>query len=230
MKKLPVIISISVLGLMVLLYFTVSGFRDFIEEGFEVLVDSDQERARNWIGNFGVAGPFIIILGITVQMFLFIVPNVLLLMIAIISYGPIWGSLISLVGVFASSTLGYLIGQYLGPVTVNKILGDKTKNKITGFLQEYGFAAIAITRVSSLSNDSLSIVAGLLKMSYKKYIAATMLGITPLIVVLAIFGRNGRILNSLIWIGLFSIAGLILYVYIDRKKKKSPTASTENTN
>ena len=54
---------------------------------------------------FGVFGPVIIIVGMMVQMFLFVVPNVLLMMIAIVSYGPVWGGIISFVGVFAAHPL-----------------------------------------------------------------------------------------------------------------------------
>jgi uncharacterized membrane protein YdjX (TVP38/TMEM64 family) len=155
-----------------------------------------------------------------VQMFLFVVPNVFVMMVAIVSYGPVWGALISFLGIFASSSVGFLIGKYLGPITVNKLMSTPAQAKTKDFIQHYGVAAIAITRVSSLSNDSLSIVAGLLKMSYKKYILATLSGITPLIILLAIYGRNGKILNALAWIAGVSLVILIVYIIIDKKRKK----------
>ena len=74
-----------------------------------------------------------------------------------------------------------------------------------------------------MSNDSLSIVAGALKMRYKKYILATICGITPLVVLLAIYGNNGKILRALIWIAVTSLIVLIVYVIIDKRKKKRHT-------
>jgi uncharacterized membrane protein YdjX (TVP38/TMEM64 family) len=100
-------------------------------------------------------------LTMVVQMFLFVVPNIFVMMVAILMYGPVFGSIISLAGVFGSSSVGYLIGTKLGPVTIEKLLSKRTLQKATSFIKEYGVAAIAITRVSSLSNDSLSIVAEL---------------------------------------------------------------------
>ncbi len=117
-----------------------------------------------------------------IQMFLFVVPNILVMMVAITCYGPVWGSIISLAGVFASSSFGYIIGRYLGRTTVNRFIGEKTQQRISTFIKDYGVPAIAITRLSSLSNDSLSFVTGMLRMSYVKYILATLGGITPLIV------------------------------------------------
>ncbi len=58
-------------------------------------------------------------------------------------------------------------------------------------------------------------------MSYQKYILATLGGITPLIVLLAIYGRNGKILKALIWIAAISLMLLIIYIVIDKKRKKN---------
>lgn len=222
MKKLPVLISLSFLAIVVALYFIVPGFQNFIKEAFEILTSNDEERISKWVGSFKWTGPVVLILIMVVQMFLFVVPNVFVMMVAIVSYGPLWGSLISLLGVFASSTTGYMIGKLLGPVTVHKIMSEKAKNKTSEFIRRYGMTAIAITRISSLSNDSLSIVAGLLKMNYRRYILATLVGITPLIALLAIYGKNGKILKSLIWIAAISLVVLIAYVIMDKKRKRKP--------
>ena len=221
MKKLPLIISLSLLAILAALYFVIPSFQNFITEAFDILTSDDQERITTWVAQFKLAGPVVLILIMVVQMFLFIVPNVFLMMVAIISYGPVWGAVISFLGVFASSSVGYMIGKYLGPVTVSKLMSDKAQKKTSEFIKNYGVAAIAITRISSLSNDSLSIVAGLLKMNYRKYILATLGGITPLIILLAIYGRNGNILKALIWIAAISLVLLIIYITIDKRRKKN---------
>jgi uncharacterized membrane protein YdjX (TVP38/TMEM64 family) len=220
MKKLPFVISFSLLAIVVACYFIIPSFKSFINEGFDVLTSNDQARIQRWVSQFRLAGPVVLILVMILQMFLFVVPNVFVMMVAIISYGPLWGAVISFVGVFFSSSVGYSIGRYLGPVTVDKLLSKKAQLKTTEFVKNYGIPAIAITRICSLSNDSLSIVAGLLRMNYKKYILATLSGISPLIILLAIYGRNGRILKGLIWIAAASLIILVLYIIIDKRRKK----------
>ena len=220
MKKLPLLISLFLLGLAVLMYFIIPAFHDFIHEAFDVLTSNDKGRIRNWVEQFGFWGPVVFLLVMVVQMFLFVVPNVFLMVIAIVSYGPFWGAVLSLAGVFLSSSIGYLIGKYLGPVTVHKLMSENAEKKTADFINTYGVPAIAITRLSSLSNDSLSIVAGLLKMRYKSYILATLSGITPLIVLLAVFGNRGKILNALIWIAGISLVLLAVYIIVDKKRKK----------
>ena len=221
MKKLPFIISFSLLSCVVACYFLITPFQNFINEGFDVLTSNDQVRIQRWVSQFRLAGPVVLILVMIFQMFLFVVPNVFVMMVAIISYGPLWGAIISFAGVFASSSVGYMIGRYLGPVTVNKLLSKRAQQKTTEFVTNYGIPAIAITRISSFSNDSLSIVAGLLKMSYKKYILATLGGISPLIILLSIYGRNGKILKALIWIAAASLVILIIYIAIDKKRRRN---------
>ena len=217
--KLPLVIALSIVLILAACYFIFPAFKNGVNEIFHILVSKDDKKIEAWVEKFGMAGPLVLILIMIVQMFLFVVPNILVMVISIVVYGPVWGSIISLIGVFCSSSLGYLLGRYLGPVTVNKLIKTETQVKISDFIEHYGVGAIAITRLASLSNDSLSIVAGLLKMSYRKYILATLAGIIPLIVLLALYGRNGRIERALIWIAGISLLLLIVYIIIDKKRK-----------
>jgi uncharacterized membrane protein YdjX (TVP38/TMEM64 family) len=217
---IPLFISLGLVAGLLACYWLIPSFRQGINNAFEVLTSEDPQRIRRWVGQFGILGPIMLVLLMVLQMFLFVVPNVLVMMVAITCYGPVWGSVISLAGVFASSSLGYVIGRYLGPHTVDKFVGKKIQQKVGTFIKEYGVPAIAITRLSSLSNDSLSFVTGILKMNYTKYILATLCGITPLIVLLAIYGENGKIEKALYWIAGASLLFLIAYIFIDKRRKR----------
>jgi uncharacterized membrane protein YdjX (TVP38/TMEM64 family) len=225
--KTPIIVYLSIAIILVGSYFIIPGFKDGVNRAFDVLTGEDEERIHRWVTTFGALGPAMIIFGMMVQMFLFVVPNILLMMIAIVSYGPVWGFVISFVGVFAASSLGYYIGSKLSKVTVNKFVSASSQKKIGEFIRDYGVGAIVITRLSSFSNDGLSIVAGLLKMNYRRYILATLTGITPLIVLLAIFGKNEKIEWALLWIAIASLIMLIIYIILDRRKKRMQVKSKE---
>ena len=221
----PLFISLGLVACLVGCYFLIPSFQRGVNNAFEIITSDDSKRIRRWVAQFDILGPIILVLLMVVQMFLFVVPNVLVMMVAIACYGPVWGSVISLAGVFASSSLGYMIGRYLGPHTVNKFVSKKVQQKISTFIKEYGVPAIAITRLSSLSNDSLSFVTGMLRMSYTKYILATLCGITPLIVLLAIYGENGKIEKALYWIAGASVLFLIAYIIFDKRRKRRKQAS-----
>jgi len=82
---------------------------------------------------------------------------------------------------------------------------------------------VAITRLNPfLSNDAISFVAGILKMNYWKFIGATALGITPLIVLLAFAGRDLDSLKSTLLYG--SVVSLVIfgiYLWWDKKKTRN---------
>lgn len=216
--------SILILFVLVASYFVFPEFKDGINEAFDILTSKDEGRIQTWVKKFGALGPIVLILAMAVQMFLMFVPNLLMFAIAIICYGPIWGSLICLAGVFSSSSLGYVIGRTLGPRAIDKFVSQKNQDKISAFLRRYGFKAVAIARLSSLATDSLGFVAGILEMSYKKFIIATMSGITPVIVAIAIFGKNGTVEKGLLWTAGISLVALVIYIIVQRKKQPTKAA------
>jgi len=219
-SKAPFIIVGSLVIILVASYFIFEPFRETVKGIFDVLTSDDEDRLHDWFMQFGFFGPVMIIVAMAVQMFLFVVPNILLMMIAIVSYGPVWGSVISFIGVFISSSLGYYIGRKLNPYTLDKFVSLEKQKKISALIKDYGVGAIIITRISSFSNDGLSFVAGILEMKYKRYILSTLAGITPLIITLAIYGRNGKIEKALIWIAAASLIMLVAYIFIDKRRKK----------
>ena len=220
-SKLPLIFSLTILAGLIGSYFIFPGYKDGIDEAFDVLTSEDPDQIREWVSQFGVWGPVVLLLAMVFQMFLFFIPNILLILICILSYGPVWGGLLAWVGIVLASTVGYLIGNKLSPVIVHRLVSAKTQQTLKEFIRTYGMKAIVVLRLSSFSNDGLSLVAGLLNMKYRRYISATIMGITPLITVLAIFGKNAKIEKGLLWVGIVLVLALVVYIIIDRRKRKN---------
>lgn len=220
-SKLPLYISLGIILIIAGAYFFVPGVNDALKEAWDVLTSNDEERIKNWVDQFGWMGPLVLIVTMIVQMFLFVIPTIGVMVVSILAYGPVWGSLIVLMAVFAASSTGYFIGRYFGPVIVEKLIGKKSEEKISDFIEDYGFWAVVITRFNPfLSNDAISFVGGILKMGYLKFIGATLVGIIPLIVYIAIVGESTDTLkNGLLWGSLVSLVIFIGYVYWDKKRR-----------
>ena len=199
-------------------YFVIPGYQSFIDEAWRILTSGDDEKIAQWVEQFGFWGPVLIIFTMTAQMFLFIVNATLLVLVSILAYGPFWGSLLALLSICVASTVGYFIGRALGRQAVHKLIGEKTERKISGFMDSYGMGAVAIARFSPfLSNDAISFVAGILKMSYWKFMGATLAGITPLIILIAWLSESmDRLETGLIWISAISLAAFIGYIVYDK--------------
>lgn len=221
-SKAPLYVFITILLALTVAYFFIPGVSSFLNEAWKVLTSNDEQKIENWVSQFGWIGPLVLILTMVLQMFLLVIPSIALMVVSILAYGPVLGSIIVFAAVFAASTVGYLVGRYLAPVVVDKLIGTKTHRKIGDFLEQYGFWAIIITRLNPiLSDDAISFVAGILKMGYFRFIAATMLGITPLIIFIAVLGETTEGMKTgLIWGSVISLILFIAYVWWDKKKKE----------
>ena len=226
-SKLPIIFTILIIGGLIGSYWIFPGYKEFIDSAVNILSSGDKDRISNWVQQFGFWGPLTIIFFMIAQMFLLVINVVALMVVAVLAYGPIWGSLIAVGGIVIASTLGYIIGYFLGDAAVDKLIGQKSNRKIQDKVNKYGVWAIIVARISPfLSNDAISFVAGLAKMGYLKFMGATFAGILPLTILIAFLGEDfERLKTGLIWISAISIGALIIYVIYDWKFKKKDKSS-----
>jgi uncharacterized membrane protein YdjX (TVP38/TMEM64 family) len=124
--------------------------------------------------------------------------------------------------------LGYFIGKKLGPGAIDRFVSQRIQTRIGVFVQRYGMKAVAVFRLSTISADSLGFIAGILEMNYKKYILATMSGVTPLIILIAIYGKNGKVETALFWIAGISLVCLVVYYFLDKKRRNEAFANEEH--
>ncbi|HET8855029.1 MAG TPA: TVP38/TMEM64 family protein [Salinimicrobium sp.] len=221
-SKAPLYISIGIVASVILAYFFIPSVREFMQTSWDVLTSGDEKRIENWVSQFGFWGPLIVIITMVLQMFLIVIPTPILMVVTIVAFGPIWGSVILLAAIFVASTIGYMIGRYFGPVIVEKLIGYKTEKKITSFIDDYGFWTVIVVRLCPfLSNDAISFVGGILRMGYWKFIGATMLGITPLIGFIAYLGGDyERLKTGLIWGSIICLVLFVIFVWWDKKRRK----------
>ncbi|SFN72441.1 TVP38/TMEM64 family protein [Salegentibacter flavus] len=221
-KKISYILTATIILGLLIAYFTYPPFGDFINKSWEILLSKDEERIRDYFKGFGFWGPLAIVILMILQIFLIVFPSWLPMIVAVMAYGFIGGVLISVIGVFLASSLGYTIGRLLGEDNLAKILGKNKNKKVNNMVEEYGFWAIALFRVSPfLSNDAISIIAGMLTMSYRKFILATLSGIIPLAIAIGYFAEDPDTLkNGLYWIGGVGFVMYGLYIYVDRRKQR----------
>lgn len=221
-SKAPLYVSLAIITIAIVSYFFIPAVNEFFSNAWEVLTSDDEERIRSWISQFGILGPLIIILAMTLQMFLLVIPTPLLMVVSVLAYGAFLGAALILIAVFCASSVGYIIGAYLGTPVVEKIIGRKTEENIASFIDDYGFWTVIVTRLSPfLSNDAISLIGGMLRMGYWRFIAATMAGILPLTVLIAYLGEDiDRLKSGLIWGSIISIVLFVAFVWWDKQRHK----------
>lgn len=219
----PLYITLALLAALVGAYFLWPAFQETAKEAFTVLKSGEQKRIAAWMHQFGYWGPVVLVLLMVVQMFLFVVNVVALILVAILAYGPWWGSLLALGGCVVASTVGYGLGRAMGESFVSRLLGEKTEKKVIDVVHRYGVWAVIIARLSpALSDDAISFVGGVARMGYLKFIAATVVGVVPLIALLAYLGEDSnRLKTGLLWVSGISLLLFGAYVWWDRRRQKS---------
>lgn len=209
----PYYLFLTVLLTVFFCYQFIPAFQNFLISSYDILKSNDKERVEEWISGFKWYGPFLLVLAMILQMFFFVIPTTLILIVCILAYGPWWGSLLALLAMYSASSVGYLIGRYFGSAPVERILGKSASLKVADFLIKHGFWAIFITRLNPfLSNDAVSLASGILKIGYWKFCLASIAGVTPLIICIAFFGEGTRALLYLL-VG----SGIVLVILVGYK-------------
>lgn len=222
-SKLPLYISLVIIAGVVLSYFVIPAVQEFLNEAWEVFTSGDKNRAQQWVGQFGYWGPLVVVLAMIIQMFLIVIPTPLLMLMTVMAYGPVWGSLILLLAVFCASSVGYFIGNYFSSVIVQRLIGEKTNKKISDFIDDYGIWTVVIVKIAPfLSNDAIGFVAGILRMGYWRFIGASLAGSLPLILFMAYLEKNYSIMKEgLIWASILSVALFVAFIWWDKKVRKN---------
>ncbi|MDT0643528.1 VTT domain-containing protein [Zunongwangia sp. F363] len=225
-KYLSFILSGTIILGLVFSYFIFPSFEAFIDETIGVILNGNTQETHQYFQQFGIWGPIAIIIFIILQMFLIFFPSWLPIIIAVMAYGFWWGILIGMTGVMLASAIGYYIGTKLENV-VRKIIGEEKLQKMDFWITNYSFVSVILFRISPfLSNDSISFIAGILEMKFKKFMLATFTGMLPLSIAIAYFSEDIDTLeDGMYWIGGAGLVAYAIYIFIDVRKRRNKTAS-----
>lgn len=216
------ILPLTILAGMLGLYFVWPGYRQFVDEAYRTLSSGNQQQVEEWVSGFGAWGFVAIIALMLLQTLLPFLPSLLPMVIAVVAFGPLKGGIVAWAGLLIAACVGFGIGRAFGPVTIDRLIGGKTEEKVERFVERYGLWAVVAARISPiLSTDAVSIVAGLVKMQFRTFVTATAAGTLPLTVLIAFLGsETQRLKTGLIVISIVSAAVFIAYVIYDRRRRE----------
>lgn len=215
----PLLILLAIAAITGLAYGLIPAFQQWSDGLMSILMDEDVSAFRQWIQGYGWWGPVLLVVLMCIQLFLVVVPSFLLIMASVLAYGAVNGALLAFISVLFAAAFAYGLGLWLGKGWVEKVSGEQATRKVTHYLDAYGFWTVIIARVSPfLSNDIISLVAGILSMSFWRFMLATAVGICPLIGLIAVLGKDYDSMTwALVAASVLGIAGLGLKVWADHR-------------
>lgn len=156
---------------------------------------------------------------VLVEVIIGLIPAVVMYPIVGLLIGTGWG--IGLI--FAGNIIGNTVNYYQGKVIARAFIDDSKNLKIIRKLKDGGSWSLFLLRLNPLTSfDAISYFAGALGMKFKKFIFATMVGVTPLIVFGTLAGDEFLVKFEFGFevLVIFTIGYLAYNVVKSRKKKK----------
>lgn len=135
-------------------------------------VFKDVDALRGLVGDSVILGPILFMLIQIIQVVIPIIPGGISCAAGVLIFGPTAGFIYNYVGIAIGSVIIFLLGRHYGKPFILSLVSDKTYNKYIGWLDnekrfERLFALAIFLPVAP--DDALCLMAGLTKMSVKKF-------------------------------------------------------------
>lgn len=151
----------------------------FIFYGYTNGLFSSTEIFREFIAGFGIWASLIFILIQIVQVIIPILPGAIGCITGIVIFGPWIGFLYNYIGICIGSIIVFILSKRYGWKFVKGIVGEKSYDKYIGWVQNgkkfdrmFAYAIF----FPFAPDDLLCYIAGLTKMSLKKFVTIILLG------------------------------------------------------
>ena len=146
---------------------------------YQTGIFSSTDQLSHMIRQAGIWAPFIFIVIQIVQCVIPIIPGGLSCVAGIILFGPFYGFIYNYIGILLGSLINFILARHYGKPLIETIVSKKTYNKYISLLDrgkhfDKLFALAIFMPVAP--DDLLYMLAGLTKMTYKKFITIIVLG------------------------------------------------------
>lgn len=199
---------------------TVIASKLIIENVLGINVDALVER---WMANAG-GGSAAVLVGLLAADLFLPVPSSLIMVLSGAAFGVLWGSIFSLIGSIGGEWLGFELVRKYGASASRRIVGDEDLEKMRTLMARHGAAAVLVTRALPVVMETMSVVAGLSQMSRASFLAASLAGTLPVVVVYAYAGAVSREVSSLVpaVVMILAVAGGAWVWYRAKMAPKNP--------
>lgn len=178
------------------------------------------EEIRQFIQGFGALAPVIFILLQVFKVIFFIIPTTLFAVAGGYLFGPILGTVYSLIGITIGSCIVFYASRSFGRPFAEKVISSQEIRHFDVFFKKRGKAALFIARATPelFPTDVVSFAAGLAKIRFRDFILLTFLGSIPNMLLLNLFGSKLSQGLSPIAIVILVVLGLIILGYLFRHR------------
>jgi uncharacterized membrane protein YdjX (TVP38/TMEM64 family) len=201
MKRFWIFTAVLLLA-MLLVFFVVQALQlPFLAEDTSFLLSQ-----RKWVA--GLAG-----IGLLIADVIAPVPSSVVMLANGILFGPVGGSVLSIVGGVGAALAGYGIGIQ-SERTGKRWLGEESLARARVFFRKHGMIAIIVSRPIPIMAEAVTIIAGISGMPAKKFVSGVLLGLLPTAIVYAVAGAYALNLKTgaFVFLSVMALAGIVWLV------------------
>ena len=182
-----------------------------------------------WLASFGVLGPVVYVIIYAIGTVAF-VPGSLFALSGGVLFGPVWGSVLNLLGATLGSSLAFLTARYLAGDWASRKAGGSLKKLVSGVEAE-GWRFVAFVRLVPLFPFNLTNYAfGLTRIGFLPYVVTSLICMAPGAVAYTWLGYAGREAmagnGSAIQYGLLALGLLAAIAFLPRLFGRLKTPET----
>lgn len=168
------------------------------------------EAIQKLVSAIGLWGP-LLYLGLFTVRPLFFFPSIVFILAGGLAFGPVWGAVYGVVGATFGASLCFMLTRTLGREKVEKLAGGYLNlAALKECTADHGFRNILITRLVPVFHwDIVSYAAGLSRVRFRDFVAATAVGAIPGSVAYNFLGYS---LNQLFSPLFYVSAGIVMVV------------------
>jgi 3-dehydroquinate synthase len=164
----------------------------------ENLLGVDTEAmATAWLSSAG-AGSALVIVGLLAADVFLPVPSSVVMVLSGAAFGVTRGALLALVGSVLVEWLGFELVRRYGRGLAARIVGDDDIARFSRFFERHGAMAVIVTRPLPVVMETMSVVAGLAGMRRGTFLAASVIGTLPIVVLYAYAGSVSKQIGSVL--------------------------------
>ena len=150
-----------------------------------------------WLSRAGT-GTALAVVGLLAADLFLPIPSSIIMVLSGAAFGVLWGSLLSFAGSVGGEWLGFELTRKYGRRASRTIVSDDDLAQLERMFARHGPAAVMVTRALPVVMETMSVVAGLSRMSRAKFLLASLVGTAPIVVVYAYAGAVSRRFESII--------------------------------
>ncbi|WP_411966901.1 TVP38/TMEM64 family protein [Haloferax sp. YSSS75] len=170
---------------------------------------------RVFIVGFGIWAPIVFIAVQAIQVIIAPIPGQAAAVVAGYLFGPIWGTVYSLVGVMIGSMVAFCLSKRYGRPAVERFLHEEIIESFDGMVERTGLLGLFIfVLIPGLPDDVVCFLAGLTPIRIGPFLVVLLAGRFPAYAIANLAGgqfADGKILESLILMSVFLAFSAISY-------------------